>query len=35
VILLEGEARDLISDPNVKASFLGGTVVDTTRDIKA
>jgi len=35
VILLKGKARDLINDQNVKASFLGGTVVDTTRDIKA
>jgi branched-chain amino acid transport system ATP-binding protein len=35
VILIEGKARDLISDPNVKASFLGGTVVDTSREIKA
>lgn len=35
VILIEGKARDLISDPNVKASFLGGTVADTSREIKA
>ncbi len=35
VILMEGGARDMINDPNVKASFLGGTVADTTRDIKA
>lgn len=35
VILIEGDSRGMINDPKVKASFLGGTVVDTTRDIKA
>jgi branched-chain amino acid transport system ATP-binding protein len=35
VILIEGKARDMINDPDVKNSFLGGTVADTTRDIKA
>ena len=35
VILIKGESRDLINDQNVKNSFLGGTVADTTREIKA
>ena len=30
-ILLEGEADDLINDENVKMSFLGGTVADSSR----
>ena len=34
-ILIEGKARDLINDENVKLSFLGGTVADTSRDIMA
>jgi branched-chain amino acid transport system ATP-binding protein len=34
-ILIEGEARELINDENVKESFLGGTVADTSREIIA
>ena len=34
-ILIEGEARDLINDENVKMSFLGGTVADSSRHINA
>ena len=34
-ILIQGAARDLIVDPNVKSSFLGGTVADTSREITA
>ena len=34
-ILIEGAADELISDPNVKLSYLGGSVADTTREIKA
>jgi branched-chain amino acid transport system ATP-binding protein len=34
-ILIEGEARELINDENVKESFLGGTVADTSRKIIA
>jgi branched-chain amino acid transport system ATP-binding protein len=34
-ILIEGKARDLINDENVKLSFLGGTVADTSREIMA
>jgi branched-chain amino acid transport system ATP-binding protein len=34
-ILIEGAARDLINDENVKESFLGGTVADTSREIIA
>lgn len=34
-ILIEGNADDLIKDPNVKLSYLGGSVADTTREIKA
>ena len=31
-ILLEGDARDLMVDPNVKLSFLGGSVAGTGQD---
>ncbi len=31
-ILLEGDARDLMVDPNVKSSFLGGSVAGTGQD---
>lgn len=34
-ILIQGEAKDLMVDPNVKSSFLGGTVADTSREIVA
>jgi branched-chain amino acid transport system ATP-binding protein len=34
-ILIQGEAKDLMIDPNVKSSFLGGTVADTSREIVA
>ena len=34
-ILIRGAARDLIKDPNVKLSFLGGTVADTSPEIVA
>ena len=34
-ILIEGDARDLINDPNVKLSYLGGTVADSSREIVA
>ena len=34
-ILIEGKARDLINDENVKESFLGGTVAGTSREINA
>jgi branched-chain amino acid transport system ATP-binding protein len=34
-ILIQGDAKDLMVDPNVKSSFLGGTVADTTREIVA
>ncbi len=33
-ILIEGDSRELMKDPNVKLSYLGGTVADTTREIK-
>lgn len=35
VILIKGDAKDLINDPNVKKSFLGGTVANSTHEIKA
>ncbi len=34
-ILIEGKARELINDENVKESFLGGTVAGTSREINA
>jgi branched-chain amino acid transport system ATP-binding protein len=34
-ILIEGKARDLINDKNVKESFLGGTVADTSIELNA
>jgi branched-chain amino acid transport system ATP-binding protein len=34
-ILIQGAAADLMVDPNVKSSFLGGTVADTSREIVA
>jgi branched-chain amino acid transport system ATP-binding protein len=34
-ILIQGDAKDLMVDPNVKSSFLGGTVADTSREIVA
>jgi branched-chain amino acid transport system ATP-binding protein len=34
-ILIQGKADDLMVDPNVKSSFLGGTVADTSRDYVA
>ncbi len=34
-ILIEGAARELINDENVKESFLGGTVADTSREFIA
>ena len=35
VIMLEGKSEDLIHDPLVRESFLGGTVTDTTRELSA
>ena len=35
VIMLEGKSEDLIHDPSVRESFLGGTVTDTTRELRA
>ena len=35
VIMLEGKSEDLIHDPSVRESFLGGTVTDTTRELSA
>ncbi len=32
-ILIQGESDALMVDPNVKSSFLGGTVADTSRDL--
>jgi len=34
VIMMQGEAKKLISDPAVKESFLGGTVSDTTKALR-
>ncbi len=34
-ILIEGKARDLINDKNVKESFLGGTVANTSLELNA
>ena len=34
-ILIEGKARDLINDKNVKESFLGGTVADSSLELNA
>ena len=34
VIMMEGEAKKLISDPAVKESFLGGSVSDTTKALR-
>ena len=34
-ILIEGKARELINDKNVKESFLGGTVADSPRELNA
>ena len=34
-ILIEGKARELINDENIKESFLGGTVAGTSREINA
>jgi len=33
IIMLEGVSSDLLSDPSVKESFLGGTVADTSKSI--
>lgn len=35
VIMLEGNAEQLMHDPAVKESFLGGSVADTSRDLNA
>ncbi|MDP6729705.1 MAG: ABC transporter ATP-binding protein [SAR324 cluster bacterium] len=35
VIMLEGKSEDLIHDPSVRESFLGGTVSDATRELSA
>ena len=35
VIMLEGKSEDLIHDPSVRESFLGGTVTDSTRELSA
>ena len=35
VIMIEGKSEDLIHDPSVRESFLGGTVTDTTRELSA
>ena len=34
VIMMEGEAKKLISDPAVKESFLGGSVADTSKALR-
>ena len=34
VIMMQGEAKELISDPAVKESFLGGSVSDTTKALR-
>ena len=34
-ILIEGKARELINDKNVKESFLGGTVADSSLELNA
>ena len=34
VIMMQGEAKKLISDPAVKESFLGGSVSDTTKALR-
>ena len=34
VIMMEGEADHLISDPAVKESFLGGSVADTSKALR-
>ena len=34
VIMMEGEADHLISDPAVKDSFLGGSVADTSKSLR-
>lgn len=34
-IVIEGDSQDLMHDPKVKNSFLGGTVADTSREIIA
>ena len=33
LILMEGEARDLLADPNVKSSFLGGSVAGSEDEL--
>lgn len=35
VIMMEGEANSLISDPAVKESFLGGSVADTSKKLQS
>jgi len=35
VIMLEGKSENLIHDPSVRESFLGGTVTDSTRELSA
>ena len=35
IIMMEGEAKKLISDPAVKESFLGGSVADTSKTLSA
>ena len=35
VIMIEGKSEDLIHDPSVRESFLGGTVADTSRELRA
>lgn len=34
VIMLEGQAKNLIHDPAVKESFLGGSVADTSKNLR-
>ena len=35
IIMMEGEAKNLISDPAVKESFLGGSVANTSKKLTA
>jgi len=35
VIMIEGSAEDLINDPSVKDSFLGGTVANTKKSLNS
>ena len=34
VIMMQGDADNLISDPAVKDSFLGGSVADTSKALR-